>query len=142
MGLKTERARELRRNSTDAEWKLWQALRSRQTLGLKWRRQMPIDRYFADFGCKDARLVVELDGDQHDEQQAYDAARTQVIERCGYHVMRFGNHEVLTNTDGVLEAIAAQVRLARGAPSPSQSLRDWAPPSPVTGRGVEGAHDD
>jgi very-short-patch-repair endonuclease len=112
-------------------------------MGVKWRRQMPIDRYFADFACKDLKLVIELDGDQHVERAQYDAARTRVIEACGYQVIRFGNLDVLTNLEGVAASIDAAVRLARAAPSPSHSaFAEWAPPSPEIGRGVLGADHD
>ncbi len=108
-------------------------------MGIKWRRQVPIDRYFADFACKDAKLVIELDGGQHAERAEYDAERTRVIEACGFRVLRFWNNDVLENLDGVAEVIRAEVQLARASsPSPSQPLRGRAPPSPVPGRGVEG----
>jgi len=127
MGQRTERARELRRNSTDAEWKLWGVLRNRQAIGVKWRRQVPIDRYFADFACKDLKLVIELDGDQHAVRAEYDAARTQVIEACGYQVTRFGNLDVLTNLDGVAARIDEIVRIARTCPHPPTRLSPSGP---------------
>lgn len=111
---RSERARTLRFNATDAEEVLWAVLRNRGFEGLKWRRQAPIDRFFADFACKDAKIVVELDGRQHDDQGAYDAARTRVLEEAGFHVVRFTNREVLHGLDGVLRALKMEVALARG----------------------------
>jgi len=85
-------------------------LRNRQLDGCKFRRQVPIDRYFADFACVEAKLVVELDGGQHAEQIAYDAERTRVIETCGWRVIRFWNHEVLLESEGVCDTILAALR--------------------------------
>jgi len=99
-------ARRLRRDMTDAERKLWSRIRSRQ-LGAKFRRQVPIDRYIADFACIEASLVVEVDGEQHNIDIERDRARTAVLESAGYLVIRFWNHEVLKDIDGVVERIAA-----------------------------------
>ena len=107
---KTGRARVLRRDQTDAERKLWSMLRNRQLGDCKFRRQVPIDRYFADFACVEAKLVVELDGGQHSDQIAYDTERTQVIEACGWRVIRFWNHEVLLESEGVTDTILAALR--------------------------------
>ena len=107
------RARQLRRDWTKAEARLWLSLRNRKLDGFKFRRQAPIDRYFADFACLEARLVIELDGGQHAEQIEYDLARTAVLEQCGFHVLRFWNHHVLTEVDGVLQEISAVLRSAR-----------------------------
>ncbi len=133
--LRTERARTLRRNATDVEAKLWGALRGRQLAGLKWRRQLPVDRYFADFGCKEARLIVELDGDQHLQQAGYDEARTAEMERCGWQVIRFANGEVRDDLENVLKRILDEVQTARGClPSPSHSASPSGPlPLPRTG---------
>ena len=104
-------ARRLRRNRTDAEHALWRHLRARQLEGEKFVSQFQIDHYVADFACRTARLAVELDGGQHDT--ARDAARTGIIEKYGYRVLRFWNHDVLGNTDGVLEAIRRELLIAR-----------------------------
>ncbi|HEY0113539.1 MAG TPA: endonuclease domain-containing protein [Allosphingosinicella sp.] len=107
-------ARKLRRASTDAETHLWHHLRGRRLHGYKFRRQHPIGPHVvADFACEEARLIIELDGGQHSESPA-DAVRTATIEATGYHVLRFWNHDVLQNTDGVLEVIAQSLRLATG----------------------------
>jgi very-short-patch-repair endonuclease len=104
-------ARALRRNSTDAERILWSELRDHRLGGAGFRRQVPIGNYVADFMCHAARLVIELDGGQHfsDPAEAADAARSAVIETKGFQVLRFGNHDVMTNRAGVLETIAAAV---------------------------------
>ncbi len=101
----TNKARDLRSNQTDAETKLWFHLRARRFEGFKFRRQVPIDRFIADFVCMDKKLIVEVDGGQHGEQQDKDAERTKVLEGCGYQVMRYWNNEVLENMDGVLQDI-------------------------------------
>lgn len=102
-----DRARKLRRTSTDVERKLWARLRDRQLKGAKFRRQNAIGPYIADFFCLAARLVVELDGGGHDaeEQRLADAARTAYLENCGYRALRFWNNEVVENIDGVIEKI-------------------------------------
>ena len=107
-------ARKLRRNSTDAELRLWRHLRSRQLEGAKFVRQFPIGPCVADFACRDVHLVIELDGGQHSPE--VDAPRTRVLEAFGYKVLRFWNSDVLENTDGVLEAIRREILLARNSP--------------------------
>lgn len=119
MDSRVPKARRLRRNQTDAERVLWFRLRDRRLAGLKFRRQMPLGRYVADFCCESARLVVELDGGQHAESPEEDARRTQAIETMGYLVLRFWNDDVLRNTEGVLEAILdALDKLTPGPPHP------------------------
>ncbi len=100
-----EHARGLRRNQTDAERTLWPRLRKRQLLGAKFRRQHQIGRYIVDFCCSHKKLIVELDGGQHADLACADAQRTAFLEREGYQVLRFWNHEVLANSDAVLEQI-------------------------------------
>jgi very-short-patch-repair endonuclease len=104
-------ARALRRNSTDAERLLWAELRDHRLNGAGFRRQVPIASYIADFVCHTARLVIELDGGQHfsDGQEAADARRSGIIEARGIRVLRFSNHDVMTNRAGVLETIAAAI---------------------------------
>jgi len=104
-------ARALRRNSTDAERILWSELRDHRLNGAGFRRQVPIDKYITDFMCHAAKLVIELDGGQHfsDRGEQADAARSAVIEAKGFQVLRFSNHDVMTNRAGVLETIAAAV---------------------------------
>ena len=107
----TPTARRLRRDATDVEARLWQRLRARQIEGAKFRRQELIGRHVADFICVEARLVVELDGGQHDPD--IDAPRTQAIEAAGYTVMRFWNNDVAENIEGVLEEIRTALLNAR-----------------------------
>ena len=89
------RARELRRNLTDAERALWQVLRNRQVSGYRFRRQAPIGPYVVDFVCFEIRLVIEVDGGQHIERADYDEGRTAWLEGAGFRVIRFWNNEVL-----------------------------------------------
>jgi very-short-patch-repair endonuclease len=103
-----QRAKKLRRDMTDAERKLWLRLNVRQ-LGCKFRKQVPFDPYIADFACLEHRLIVELDGGQHDENRAKDERRTRYLEALGYRVLRFWNTDVMRNVDGVVEAIARAV---------------------------------
>jgi very-short-patch-repair endonuclease len=116
-----QRARQLRRDSTDAEKRLWRALRSKLPQ-YKWRRQMPVGPYVADFACFAERLIVELDGGQHAEAAAYDEARTRFIKAQGYCVLRFWNNDVLSNTNGVLECITQS--LSRGRGKEQRELRE------------------
>ena len=95
----------MREDSTEAEVILWGLLRGRQLLGYKFRRQFSVGMYFVDFVCLDRKLIVELDGGQHQEQADYDNSRTQWLEYQGFRVIRFWNNDVLENTDGVKDAI-------------------------------------
>jgi very-short-patch-repair endonuclease len=113
--LSSARARELRASSTDAERLLWLKLRDRRIMGAKFRRQVPFPPYTVDFCCFEAKLIVEVDGSQHAERMKQDAARTRRLEGDGFTVIRFWNNDVLTNTDGVLEAILTELN-TRGAP--------------------------
>jgi very-short-patch-repair endonuclease len=99
-----QRARELRTRSTDAERRLWHYLRAHR-LGYKFKRQVPIECYIVDFVCYEKRLIIELDGGQHQDQQAYDTQRTAVLSKKGFRVLRFWNHEVLQHIEAVLEVI-------------------------------------
>jgi len=108
-----QRARQLRRNSTEAEKLLWDALRSAFP-NHKWRRQMPVGPYFADLGCIAQKLIVELDGGQHMASADYDDIRTRFLHQRGYRLLRFWNHDVLGNVDGVLQRIAESLSPGRG----------------------------
>jgi very-short-patch-repair endonuclease len=103
--VKTNRARNLRRSSTDAETRLWNRLRSRALLGQKFVRQEPIGPFTVDFVCREQRLVIEVDGGQH-ATDPRDAVRDQWLINHRYRVLRFWNNDVLSNIDGVLETIA------------------------------------
>jgi very-short-patch-repair endonuclease len=100
---KTSFARRLRRNQTDAERVLWFRLRDRRLNGLKFKRQVPVDKYIVDFCCAEARLIIELDGGQHATRD--ETNRISILEAMGYFVLRFWNNDVLQNTEGVLEEI-------------------------------------
>ena len=102
------RARAMRREPTDAERVIWRVLRDRRLGGLKWRRQMVLGRYIADFVCLELRLIVEVDGSQHAEN-AYDAERDAWLAGQGFQVLRFWNGDVLRDTDGVADTLLAAV---------------------------------
>ncbi|MEX2577265.1 MAG: DUF559 domain-containing protein [Halofilum sp. (in: g-proteobacteria)] len=102
-------ARSLRRNMTDAELRLWYHLRARRMGGYKFRRQYPIGPYIVDFVAVEAGMVVEADGGQHADSSE-DAERTAYLERAGYTVLRFWNHEILNGTDSVLERIHRELQ--------------------------------
>ena len=99
------RARGLRQTPTDAEALLWYHLRNRNFQGLKFRRQHPVGPYFADFACVEIGLAIELDGGQHVDQVAYDHRREQQFAQAGLQTTRFWNHEVLNETEAVLEKL-------------------------------------
>lgn len=98
------KAIQLRKDSTPAERKLWAAIRN-DKLGVTFRRQHAVGNYIPDFVCIEKKLVVELDGSQHLEQQEYDEERTKFLNSLGYKVIRFWNNEVTKNIDGVILAI-------------------------------------
>ncbi|MDE2836800.1 MAG: endonuclease domain-containing protein [Chloroflexota bacterium] len=106
----TRRARGLRRTSTEAERLLWMHVRNRALGGYKFRRQVPIGPYVADFVCISEGLVIELDGSQHHEQTDDDRQRTQWIESAGYRVLRLWNNDIFQNMHTVLEAIMAELQ--------------------------------
>jgi very-short-patch-repair endonuclease len=100
-------ARSLRRDATNAERRLWESLRRKQIAGFRFRRQVLLGGFIADFASFDARLVVEVDGATHstDQEIAYDAARSEALAAQGFSVLRFANEDVYRNLDGVLETI-------------------------------------
>ena len=100
-------ARRLRRNATAAERRLWQGLRRKEVAGFRFRRQVPLGGFVADFASFDARLIIEVDGATHstDDELARDAARTAALAAQGFALLRFTNAEVLHNLDGALETI-------------------------------------
>ena len=114
------RAPALRSSSPDAERLLWQRLRDRRLGGYKFRRQHPIGGYFADFACVEAKLVVELDGGQHFEPDAVeaDARRTAVLNKHGFHVLRFTDREALVERDAVLARILDWLQSNHPHPNP------------------------
>ncbi len=108
-----KRARQLRRNQTRAEDIFWREVRNRNFLSLKFRRQVPIDKYIADFVCEQEKLIIELDGDQHAQNEAYDEERTRVLEKHGYRVVRFWNGELYEDLDSIFEELTHMVGDAR-----------------------------
>lgn len=101
------RRKELRHNETDAEKRLWIFLKNKQLKGRKFTRQHSIDKYVVDFYCFSERLIIELDGEHHKEedQRKYDEERTKLLEILGHKVIRFSNMDVLFSTDSVLRKI-------------------------------------
>ena len=102
-------ARELRTNQTDAEDLIWEIVRAKRFLGIKFRRQHPVGSYIIDFYCDSLKLAIELDGSQHADNVNYDEKRTAELSKQGIEVLRFWNNDVLVNTEAVLEAIFQRV---------------------------------
>ena len=100
-----ETSRRLRKGQTDAEQALWKLLRNRQLHGHKFRRQHPLPPYILDFYCVEKKLVVELDGGHHLEQEAYDKQRTEFLATHGIMVLRFWNDEIFKQPENVLTKI-------------------------------------
>jgi very-short-patch-repair endonuclease len=111
---KTERAKELRRESTFPERLLWSRLWGKRLAGLKFGRQHVVGAYFVDFYCAEAQLVIELDGRSHDGRAAYDRQRTEFLQREGLRVIRYSNDDVLEDVDAVAEAIARHAGWSEG----------------------------
>jgi very-short-patch-repair endonuclease len=126
--IKTARARRLRANSTDAELRLWNCLRSRAVNGCKFVRQEPIGPYVVDFVCREHRLVIEVDGGQHAES-GRDEVRDQWLVAHNYRVLRFWNNDVLSNTSGVLEMIVSALQTESPPHPPASGGR----PLPASG---------
>src|SRR4051794_31364157 len=120
------RAKEMRSGATDAEHRLWQILRAHRFAGYKFKRQVPIDFYIADFLCFAERLIVELDGGQHAET-SNDARRDAYLKAQGFRVVRIWNNELFTNEEGVVETILSALQ---SPPLPN--------PSPARGEGLNG----
>jgi len=121
-GNQTYFARKLRQQLTDAERTLWARLRNKQLQGVRFRRQQPIGLYIVDFICLDRRLIVEVDGGQHNERKGRqeDIERTKCLQTNGYRVLRFWNNDVLMNMEGVL----GRITLALSHPHPASPLME------------------
>lgn len=115
-------AKKLRANQTEAEQRLWYHLRAHRFMDLKFKRQKPMGCYIVDFVCVEQQLIIEINGGQHAEQTGYDQHRDAWLRSQGYTVLRFWNHEVMQQLEGVLEQIRNAVALSPG-------------PSPTSGRG-------
>ncbi|WPO44319.1 endonuclease domain-containing protein [Tardiphaga sp. 42S5] len=122
--VRTTRARRLRRDSTDAENALWYRLRARSLDGHKFVRQEPIGNYIVDLICRERCLIVEVDGGQHADN-VRDVARDQWLVEHHYRVLRFWNHDVLDNIEGVVEVIATA--LAEAPPHPDRKSDPTSP---------------
>ena len=101
----------LRRNTTDAEGLMWKHLRGRRLAGYKFKRQVPIGHFVVDFVAMEPKLIIEIDGGQHAILAEKDRLRTEELERFGYRIVRFWNHDVLNNIDGVLETVLQELRI-------------------------------
>ena len=106
-----KRRRELRRNQTEAEKMVWARLRNKQFYGMKFFRQYSIGPYILDFYCPTVKLAIELDGGQHNqpENKGYDLARSEFLKAQSIDVIRFWNHEVLLNMEGLLSELASKI---------------------------------
>ncbi|PAQ10703.1 hypothetical protein CIT26_07405 [Mesorhizobium temperatum] len=109
-------ARSMRREPTEAEDRLWHELRGRRLDRIKFRRQVPVGKFIADFVCAEARLIVEIDGSQHADSN-YDRVRDAELKARGFRVLRFWNDDVLRDLNAVCDTIIAYVR--------DESLRPW-----------------
>jgi very-short-patch-repair endonuclease len=99
-----ERTRFLRKNMTDSERKVWSYL-SRDQMGVRFRRQVPMGIYIVDFVCFTPQLIVECDGGQHQSQKMYDQKRDHFLQGLGFKVLRFWNNDILGNMNGVFDVI-------------------------------------
>ena len=102
-----DKAKELRRNMTPQERKLWKVLRNHQFYGLEIRRQYPIDKYVVDFICRSKKIIIEIDGGQHNTEESieYDKKRSEDLNKLGYKVIRFWNNDIDNNLDGVYKIL-------------------------------------
>ncbi len=123
-------ARQMRQEPTPAEDKLWQQLRGKKLLGVKFRRQHALDRFIVDFYSHEARLIIEVDGPIHDYSQEEDAIRQEFLESQGYRVLRFSNEQVLTETKTVVETIAQATQ------TPPKERTEQDSPLPKSGEGL------
>ena len=104
-------ARNLRKNSTIQERRLWNLLKNRQFHNLKFKRQQPIGKYIVDFVCKEEKIIIEIDGGQHNtiENIQLDKERTDYLQNLGYKVIRFWNNEIYENIDGVILKLEEEI---------------------------------
>ena len=111
-----DKSKQLRKQMTPEELRLWYLLRGRRFYGYKFRRQMPIGTYIVDFACFKAKLIVELDGGQHQEKKAYDLRRTTFLNANGWDVLRFWNNEFRANEEEVMMVILQQLQSLMPSP--------------------------
>jgi very-short-patch-repair endonuclease len=129
----------MRRDPTDAEHGLWLLLRGKRLNGWKFKRQVPLGGYIVDFVCFEARLIVEADGSQHADN-SHDVRRDEWLRAHGFTLLRFWNHDILTNPGGVLSAILDALTSARTAIEAARSLSPLPNPSPTGGEGLYGGN--
>ena len=115
--LTQNRVLNLRQNPTEAEKIIWFMIRNNQ-LGYKFRRQQPIDHYIVDFICFEKRLIVEIDGGQHNEET--DRERSDYLHKQGFEILRFWNNDVIENKEGVFETIQSKLQNPLTLPSPAR----------------------
>nr|WP_084583110.1 DUF559 domain-containing protein [Sphingomonas azotifigens] len=132
------RAREMRKDPTEAERRLWSLLRAKRLAGWKWKRQQKLGRYIVDFICFEARLIVEADGSQHIDS-AYDTTRDAWIKAQGFTILRFYNNDIPADSDAVATAILSALNAVAGASSPAVRTPLPSPP-PQGGREQKEAH--
>ena len=108
-----EKAKYLRKNMTPQERKLWQLLRNHQFYGYEIRRQYPIDKYIVDFICRSKKIIIEIDGGQHNNEKyiEYDEKRTKDLNKLGYRVIRFWNNDIDKNIEGVYKTLQKEFNL-------------------------------
>jgi len=129
----TDRARELRHNDTEAEYRLWANLRNRRLNGYKFARQVPLGPYIVDFVCREKSLIIELDGSQHADS-THDRVRTQWLNANGYSVLRFWNTAVFQERRSVLDTIVAALE---GRLASSDDNTQFSPGAPLISDGQE-----
>jgi very-short-patch-repair endonuclease len=135
-----KKARVLRNSATEAERHIWQHLRLKQLGGFKFRRQVPLQGYVADFLCVELKLIVELDGGQHSEQIAYDENRTGVLQGAGYRVLRYWNNDALLRTSEVLEDILRKLEEIQSQSAAKSKIQSTPPQSSPALRAREEAN--
>ena len=118
-----ERARTLRKDDTEAERRLWEAIRDRRLGGFKFVRQISVGPYIADFACRDCKLIVEVDGATHgtDAEVNYDERRSAYLREQGYHILRFWNDDVYKGLPDVCDAILLALAERKSGPSSALS---------------------
>lgn len=132
MQLRTDFARQLRRNSTPAERHLWNYLRANRLAGLHFKRQQPLGPFIADFVCYQHRITIEVDGSHHQHQLAADQRRTAYLTARGWTVLRFSNNDVLLRTARVLQTILQYIQAAAIPPAaPAVPSDPPSDPSPL-----------
>ena len=115
MDIQHQKARELRNNMTKQEQKIWSFLKNRKFYGYRFLRQYPIGNYIVDFICRSKKIIIEIDGGQHNEPQniEYDTTRTNFLEAKGYKVIRFWTNDIDKNLDGVYKVLIKEFEIKK-----------------------------